>query len=72
MTKNLIYDQALSLLENGNTVTKNEWRARGMFLYLAEGSKTIELKNAEGTIDADWKPTEEDLIAQDWEMINSL
>jgi hypothetical protein len=72
MTKNLKYDQALSLLETGNTVTRNDWKKDGMFLYLAEGSKTIELKSAEGIIDPNWKPTEEDIIAEDWEMINSL
>lgn len=72
MTKNLIYDQALSLLQTGNTVTRNDWKVRGAFLYSADQGKTIELKTAEGTIDANWQPDSTDLIAEDWEMINSL
>jgi hypothetical protein len=72
MTKNLKLDQAISLLQTGNTVTRNEWKTRGAFLYSADEGKTIELKNAEGTIDPNWQPDEIDTIAEDWEMINSL
>ena len=72
MTKNLKLEQALSLLQTGNTVTRNDWKARGAFLYSADEGKTIELKNAGGTIDSNWQPDAIDTIAQDWEMINSL
>ncbi len=84
------FGKALELLETGNSVYRNGWNGKGMFLYLVPANSYpaqtdiakeefgdfvpygayIAIKTVQGTVEAGWRPTTMDMLADDWQMLN--
>ena len=82
---NLNFGQALETLKQGKKVTRQGWNGKGMYLfqfdrswasfpeqleagYPVESSTCI--KTAQDTIVMGWKPSQTDMLAEDWVIIN--
>ena len=79
------FGHALELLKSGEKVARKGWNSKDMFLFLTHGEDlttcicredtppcvdSICMKTAENRIVIGWIPTQADMFAEDWEIIN--
>lgn len=82
---NSTFSHALKMLKSGKRITRKDWNSKDTFLFLAKSEDltacicggnmppcvdSICMKNAENRIIIGWIPTQTDLFAEDWEIIN--
>lgn len=61
------FSEALNAVKAGRTVSRSRWEQNGSQLLL-EG-ETLKIKNKAGGIRLRWIPVHEDLLAEDWYLV---
>ena len=70
------FGEALEAIHNGERVQRDGWNGKNMFVYLlvfpsTEYNPCICLFNAQGKHQPGWVPSQGDMAANDWSIVNS-